>query len=496
MAGGLSEPPRATTPHDVEVPLDAAPEFPAKLAAVMIAAPNVIREPAREIPVRGEYDVVVLGGGPAGIAAATAAGALGRRTLLVERYGFLGGMGTAAGVTNFCGLHANVHGEVRQVVHGVADELLARLARLDGLNAPHAIFGRTMAQAYDTAAYKCAADEMLLGRGVTLLFHAFACGVVKEGDRIDALVIETKSGRAAVRARIFIDCSGDGDLAALAGVPYEVGDGAGNMLYPTMMFRLAGVDPAQAGEAWRTVPALMEAAERAGRAKFPRKGGMIRPMAHPTEWRVNFTQVKSANGRALNGADADELSAGEIEGRRQALALFDFLKREAPGFADAYIVDMPPQLGIRETRRIASLYQLTGDDVLSCASFPDTIGVNGWPIEAHVAGDVVWRWPELGSRGFNHLPYRMLVPPGIRNLLVAGRCAGMSHEGQSAARVSGGCFVMGEAAGNAAHLALAGDGAVADIDIGALQRQLERGGAWLGRAETALPTPVFEMSGS
>jgi hypothetical protein len=459
----------------------------------MTAPPNVIHEPARAIPVRGEYDVVVLGGGPAGIAAAAAAGAQGRRTLLVERYGFLGGMGTAAGVTNFCGLHANVHGEVRQVVHGVADEVLARLARLDGLNPPHAIFGRTMAQAYDTAAYKCAADDLLLGRGVALLFHAFACAVVKTDGAIDALVVETKSGRTAVRGRVFIDCSGDGDLAALADAPYEVGDGAGNLLYPTMMFRLNGVDPVTAGDAWRTVPALMEAAERAGRAKFPRKGGIVRPMAHPAEWRVNITQVKSANGRALNGVDADELSAGEIEGRRQALEVFDFLKREAPGFAEAYIVDMPPQLGIRETRRVAGRYQLTGEDVLACASFRDTIGVNGWPIEAHVAGDVAWRWPEAGSRGFNHLPYRMLVPPGISNLLVAGRCASMSHEGQSAARVSGGCFVMGEAAGCAAHLSLAGNGAAGDIDIAALQRLLERGGAWLGRPEDALPDPVFEM---
>jgi hypothetical protein len=452
-----------------------------------------IREPEREIPVRGEYDVVVLGGGPAGISAAAAAGALGRRTLLVERYGFLGGMGTAAGVTNFCGLHANVHGEVRQVVHGVADEVLARLARLDGLNAPHAIFGRTMAQAYDTAAYKCAADELLLGRSVTLLFHALACGVVKADNGIDALVVETKSGRAAVRGRVFIDCSGDGDLAALAGVPYEVGDGAGNMLYPTMMFRLNGVDTVTAGEAWRTIPGLMEEAERAGRARFPRKGAIVRPMAHPAEWRVNVTQIKGANGRALNGADADELSAGEIEGRRQALEFFAFLKREAPGFADAYIVDMPPQLGIRETRRIAGHYQLTGEDVLSCASFPDTIGVNGWPIEAHVAGDVVWRWPQAGTRGFNHLPYRMLVPPGIRNLLVAGRCAAMSHEGQSAARVSGGCFVMGEAAGTAAHLAIGSDVAAADVDVTALQRLLERGGAYLGRAEADPPSPVFDL---
>ena len=111
---------------------------------------------------RGEYDVVVLGGGPAGIAAAAAAGQHGRKMLLVERYGFLGGMGTAAGVTNFCGLHANVHGEHSQVVHGIADELLARIDRLGGLNKPHLVLGKIQAQAYDTAAYKCAADDLLL----------------------------------------------------------------------------------------------------------------------------------------------------------------------------------------------------------------------------------------------------------------------------------------------------------------------------------------------
>src|SRR6266700_5016182 len=124
---------------------------------------KTIEEPARQVPLYGEYEVVVLGGGPAGIAAAVAAARAGRRTLLIERYGFLGGMGTAAGVTNFCGLHANVHGEVRQVVHGVADDVLARIDALGGLNAPHEIFGRTFAQAYDTAAFKCAADDLLIG---------------------------------------------------------------------------------------------------------------------------------------------------------------------------------------------------------------------------------------------------------------------------------------------------------------------------------------------
>jgi hypothetical protein len=283
-----------------------------------------------------------------------------------------------------------------------------------------------------------------------------------------------------VRGDIFIDCSGDGDLAAFAGAPFELGDAEGGMLYPTMMFRLNGVDADAAGEAWKTIPLLMEDAEKRG-AQFPRKGAIVRPMQHPTEWRVNVTQLKSANGRALDGTDAVELSAGEVEGRRQALAFFDFLKENAPGFAQSYIIDIAPQLGIRETRRIRGAYSLTREDVLTCANFDDAIGVNGWPIEAHVAGDVIWEWPDIpGSRGFNHLPYRMLLPRQVGNLLVAGRCASMTHEGQSAARVSGACFVMGEAAGTAAHLALAENSDPNDIPVTQLQDMLARNGAFLG----------------
>jgi hypothetical protein len=439
-----------------------------------------IHEPERRVPVFGEYEVVVLGGGPAGIAAAAAAAGHGHKTLLVERYGFLGGMGTAAGVTNFCGLHANWHGEHKQVVHGVADQLLTRIDRIGGLNAPHIVFGKIMAQAYDTAAYKCAADDLLLAKGAQIIFHALAAGVrMASPDRIDALFAETKSGRQAILGKIFIDCSGDGDLAAWSGAPFELGDGAGNMLYPTMMFRLNGVDPNAASEASRTIPDLMDAAEQRGE-KFSRKGAIVRPQKNSAEWRVNATQIKSANGRALDGTDAQELSAGEIEGRRQALAFFNFLRRDVPGFGNSYIVDMPPQLGIRETRRLSGEYQLTGRDVLSCADFPDSIGVNGWPIEAHVAGNVEWRWQQAGSRGFNQLPYRMLLPRRMRNLLVAGRCASMSHEGQSAARVSGSCFVMGEAAGTAAHLALTLNKDPTAVPADVLQKTLQSQGAFLG----------------
>ena len=150
--------------------------------------------------------------------------------------------------------------------------------RLGGLNAPHLILGKIFAQAYDTAAYKIAADDLLDPHKVDILFHALGAGVVMHDERrVDALMVETKAGRQAVRAGIFIDCSGDGDLAAWAGAPFEVGDNDGHMLYPSMMFRLNGIDPEKAGEAWRTIPALMEKAEAAGTHKFPRKGAIVRP---------------------------------------------------------------------------------------------------------------------------------------------------------------------------------------------------------------------------
>ncbi|HKO73337.1 MAG TPA: FAD-dependent oxidoreductase [Bradyrhizobium sp.] len=441
-----------------------------------------VEEPARRVPLYGEYEVVVLGGGPAGIAAAVAAARAGRRTLLIERYGFLGGMGTAAGVTNFCGLHANVYGEMHRVVQGVASELLDRIDQLGGLNAPHLILGKILAQAYDTAAYKIAADDLLAAHNVELLLHALAAGVVMHNEkRIDALLIETKAGRQAVRGLTFIDCSGDGDLAAWAGARYEIGDNNGSMLYPSMMFRLNGIDPERAGEAWRTIPALMEQAEAAGTHHFPRKAAIVRPQRSGIEWRVNFTQLARADGAAINGLEPDDLTRGEIDGRRQAVNAFNFLRTVA-GFEKSYIVDLPPQLGIRETRRVVGGYMLSGEDVLGCASFEDSIGVNGWPIESHVAGDVVFKFPPIPeSRGFNELPYRMLVPEGLENLLVAGRCASMTHDGQSAARVSGACFAMGEAAGTATALALGGNTIPRDIAVNKLQLELRKRGAFLGR---------------
>jgi hypothetical protein len=442
-----------------------------------------VHEPARETPLLGEYEVVVVGGGPAGITAAASAAAAGRSTILIERYGYLGGAGTAGGLSTFCGLHANVHGDHRQVIHGLADDLLARIAAMDGLNEPHLSLGdRIQAQAFDISAYKIAADDLVGASGASLLYHAMVTGISMAADnRIDAVLVESKSGRHAIRGQVFIDCSGDADIAAWAGAPFEKGSTAQDMLFPSLMFRINGVDAERAGRAWEVLARQMDEAEAAGTHKFPRKRPIVRPQRNPLEWRANMSQLANPDGTPVDGTDVWQLSYGEVTGRKQVQDAFEFIREVTPGFERSYIVDIAPQVGIRETRRIVGAYQLSQDDILDCADFPDSIGVNGWPVEAHVTGDVNIVFPHGDNpRGFNQLPFRMIMPKVVDNLYVAGRCASMTHGGQSAARVSGPCFAMGQAAGTAADLALKGSVAGRDVDYGQLRERLISDGAYLG----------------
>jgi len=384
-------------------------------------------------------------------------------------------------VTNFAGLYGKRRGETVQLVRGVVDELLERIDRLGGLNAPQdGLQGRIRVRSYDIPAYKCAADQWITASSAQLLFHASVVGVLRDGERIDAMLVETKSGRRAIRARWFVDATGDADLAHHAGVPYELGDGHGDALYPSTMFRVGGVDAERAIAAigsFGAIDALMRGA--ADRYDFPREGAIVRPQRNRSEWRVNVTQVANAQGRAVDATDAVQLSAGEVEGRRQVIEYLRFLRAEVPGFERAALIDVGTQLGVRETRRVQGVYRLRGDDVLNGARFDDSIGLNAWPIERHAQGRVEWAFARDADNAFNQLPWRMLIPQQASNLLVAGRCASMEHEGQSAARASGACFVMGQAAGTAVALML--KQGLAPEQVGStLQDALRRDGADLG----------------
>ena len=445
---------------------------------------NYLIEPQRQVEICASAEVLILGGGPSGIAAAIASARSGSKTILLERYGFLGGMGTAAMVTNFCGLHANINGTVQRIVHGVADDILARLEGLGGLNAPHYIKGRngghdTAAQAYDTAAYKVVADELLKDAGVDIRFHSLAAGVaMKNKSSIDAIILETKSGRKAIKAEIFIDCSGDADLAFWSGAKVEKGNDDGFIAYPTTMFRIGNVDDDSAHRLGR--PNLNELIAKHGdNYNLPRKTGIINSQAHKGEWRANLTQISKCDGSPIDGSNWDDLSFAEAEGRRQILEYHRFLKDCVPGFQNSYLLETAAQVGIRETRRILGSYVLTEEDVLGCSDFDDVIGCNGWPLEQHLKGAAKWTF--LGGRGYHQIPYGSLIPIGVDNLLVAGRCASSTPEGQSSLRVSGPCFVMGQAAGTAANLAIETKTMPAAINTLELQNRLRNDGVFLGQ---------------
>lgn len=441
------------------------------------ARKDTVLEPARETRVVHEADVAVLGGGPAGLGAALGAAQAGARTVLVERYGFLGGMGTAGMVTNFCGLFASVGGVETRIVRGVADALLSEIAQRDGLNDIQRTASGLVVQSYDTAAFKCAADAIVRHAGVKLYLHSFAAGIVRDGDRIDALVLENKSGRGAIRANVFVDCSGDADLVAWAGGEFELGGSDGYIAYPTMMFRLGGVESETADNVGMPKLRQLLKSRRAGELPFFRTSAIGRSQKHAGEWRANMTQV-TIDGKPLDPTNADHLTRGELAGREQACAAAEYLRASIPGFERSYLLEIAPQLGIREGRRIVGDYVLTEADVLGAARFDDAIGCCAWPVEKHVLGGIDWR--AIPGGGFYQIPYRCLLPKGLSNVLAAGRCLSATQDGQASARVSGPCLAMGQAAGIAAALAARGQLAPRAVDVGAIQGQLAEQGAFLG----------------
>ena len=410
-------------------------------------------------------DVAVCGGGPGGICAAVSAARNGADTLLVERYGYLGGMATMALVFPFMTRFAG--GE--RIIDGVFQEIIERLDAKGGYGGPD------RPAMFDIETLKIVADEICLESGVRLLLHTMADGAEVGNGLIERVTIHNKSGEQGIKAGMYIDATGDADLAYLAGVPCEKGRASDGLTkHMTINFRMAGVDRSRMPDrAWITELYLKARAE--GRIDCPRNDVLWFPTMRDDEIHFNTTRIIRADG-----TNAEDLTRAEIESRRQVMQFVEWLHGDVPGFENAFLQMTGAQIGIRESRRIVGEYVLTAEDLLSARKFDDCIARGSYNVDIHDpdgGGTVIKRLPPGESYD---IPYRSLVPKGIDNLLIAGRPISSTHEAHSAIRVMPIAAAIGEAAGAAAALCVKNDTTPRKLDVAELQRVLLAQGANLG----------------
>lgn len=459
--------------------------------------PRTVTLPPRQAVVAAETDVLVVGGGPAGLGAALGAAGAGARVILAERYGFLGGNATAALVMPLMSFHTqrpalqsgaaklmpDDHGPGEPVIGGALQLLLEKLVKAGGAIAPSLETGYVVP--FDPEIFKLIALELLDEAGVQYLFHAFAADVLG-GSAVDGIVFETKSGPLVVRAKAVVDCTGDGDIAARAGAEFEIGRDDGLVQPMTLMFRIVEFQQAafdryvqeNPGQ-WRGVHGLWDLvrkASEAGDLALAREDILLFGTPHEQEVSVNSTRVT----RVL-GTNVWDLSYAEWEGRRQMRQIAAFLRRYVPGFERSYVAQSGVQIGVRETRRIVGQYQLTADDLLGARKFSDVIARGSYPVDIHNPagkGTVLKRLPP--GEAYD-IPLRSLIPQGVDHLVVAGRCISGTHEAHSSYRVMPTAMATGQAAGVCAALSACLGKPPCDIPAAQVQEELWRQGANLGR---------------
>ncbi|UJP09601.1 FAD-dependent oxidoreductase [Microbacterium sp. KUDC0406] len=446
-------------------------------------------------------DVLVVGSGPAGLAAAVAAARSGVSVRMIERFGFLGGNLTA-GLVGPCMTSFSLDGET-QLVRGVFDEFVRRMESIGAAvhpshtkgGTPYAgfiRFGHDAVTPFEPEAAKRVAQEMVLEAGVDLLLHTWAVDAVVEDGAVRGVVVANKSGMSFLPAEVVIDATGDGDIAALAGAEFTKGRESDGLMQPmTLFFRIGGVHDAEV-ERYRgehpdelfPFQGIVERAQASGRYVLPRRGVQLFKTLEPGVWRINTTRVLG-----LDGTDARDLTRGEIEARRQVDVLMDFFHRELPGLQDCTLIDTAATVGVRETRRIAGEYELTLDDLVAGRHFDDVIAVAGYPVDIHSPSSTQGPFDDGIPPTANayEIPYRSLVPLQVDGLLVTGRCISATHEALAAVRVMPPSFAMGEAAGVAAAFAVGAGAPVRDADVGLVQRELVSRGAYLGAPADAVP---------
>jgi len=414
---------------------------------------DTICEPAREIPVVRDADAVIVGGGPAGLAAAICAARNGARTVLIERFGYLGGTATASLMACINGFRNQVEPDATQTVRGVAEEIVLRLKEMDALGRspyPQKAYPTEPGQmeysyAIDTEAFKYVTLRMCVDAGVDLMLHTWFCKPIVGDDTVRGVIVENKSGRQALLARVVVDATGDGDVAARAGVPFwqTVHDEAPR-LNDALMYRI-------------------EFATHRPTAPFACDFG-----SNAVVWGPSVGPI--------NGVNADELSRGEVKARLRVYKDLAAKIAQHPELAGARLIETPPALGVRQTRFIEGEYKLTAQDAIKGRRFDDVVAISSCAI-IHYYGYRRY----LEHEGYD-IPYRCLVPKQIDGLLVAGRCISSEQQPYESHRAMVNIMAIGQAAGTAAALCVRARVRPRDLDVAELQRVLIAQGVELRKA--------------
>lgn len=430
----------------------------------------------------GRFDVVVVGSGAAGSSAAIAAARSGATTLLVEKLPFLGGNSTAV-LDTFYGFYTPGDRAIK-VVGGIGDDVVEGLRSIGSVLERPNTYGAGTGITYVAEELKVVWERLVAGSGVTVLLHAFVQDVGVRDGRVSDLVVATKAGLRRVGASVVVDASGDADVCHHAGFGYEMAGSIDPAQTLTTTFRMANVDhEARATISKDQLHALMAEAAASGDYDLPRREGSDHITPIPGVIATVMTRighVEGAGDEVRNATDPNILSRAEMEGRRQAVEYARFLVDRVPGYANAALVGLSSQIGLRETRRVFGDYRLTREDVLAARQFDDQIGLCGAPIEDHHGGagtGTTWQYlPDGSAVG---IPLSTLIVRDGTNTLAAGRCFSASHDAQASVRSMAQCMAMGQAAGTAAALAAARSGIVRDVPAATIRETLRSDGAIL-----------------